>query len=139
MVMRPLHSRCDGGLDMTALETRGASRERVLMFALVTVQNSTEQIRVRVYDLSPHGLRAEGNVGAQPGEQLEVDFRAAGKSSGVVAWRDGHIFGIEFQQAIEPERARRAIIAKDQGGYRPPWYVRGLGHDKDCIGPSRKV
>ena len=124
---------------MSPLETRGVTRERVLMLATMTVANGPEQHRVRIRDLSAQGVQAEGDLVAQPGEQVEIDFAAAGKARGVVAWRDGKVLGLELEQEIEPDVVRRAIIASDEDGYRPPWYVRGLARERECIGPTRKV
>ena len=124
---------------MSPLETRQVTRERVLMLANVTIANEPEHHRVRIRDLSAQGVQAEGDVGAHPGVQVEIDFGAAGKARGVVAWRDGTVLGLELEHEIEPDVVRRAIIGSDEGGYRPPWYVRGLGRERECIGPTRKV
>ena len=95
---------------MSPLETRGVTREHVLMFAKVRVANGPEQHRVRIRDLSAQGVQTEGDV-----------------------------LGLKLEQKIEPDVVRRAIIGNDEGGYLPPWYVRGLGRERNCIGPTRKV
>ena len=124
---------------MSPLETRGVTREHVLMFAKLRVANGPEQHRVRIRDLSAQGVQTEGDVGAQHGDQVEVDFGAAGTVAAVVAWCDGAVLGLKLEQKIEPDVVRRAIIGNDEGGYLPPWYVRGLGRERTCIGPTRKV
>lgn len=124
---------------MSTLETRETRRERVLMFANVALESSSEQHRVRIRDMSAHGVQVEGDLGAEPGEQVEIDFGAAGKATGVVARRDGTVLGLKLDGAIEPDAIRRAITTKDESGYQTPWYVRGLGHEKDCIGPTRNL
>lgn len=101
---------------MTALETRAVTRERVLMFAQMIVASSSEQHRVRIRDLSAQGVQAEGDVEVQLGEQVEVDFGAAGKVTGLVARRDGLVLGLRLEQEIEPDAVRRALFGKDEGG-----------------------
>lgn len=124
---------------MNALETRAVTRERVLMFAQMTVASSHEQHRVRIRDLSAQGVQAEGDVDVQLGDRVEFDFGAAGKVPGLVAQRDGLVLGLRLEQKIEPDVVRRALCGKNEGGYRPPWYVRGLDRKTDLIGPSRTV
>ena len=124
---------------MNPLETRQVTRERVLMFAQVRVANSSDQHRVRIRDLSAQGVQSEGDIEAQLGDHVEIDFGAAGKVWGVVTRRDGRVLGLKLDEEIEPDVIRRAITTKDEGCYRPPWYVRGLGREKNCIGPTRKV
>ena len=131
-------AKCDGGLKLNLLDTRDVARERMLMFAKLMLANTSEH-RVRIRDLSAQGVQAEGDVGTQPGEQVDVDFGAAGKAAAVVAWCDGAVIGLKFDQEIEPELVRRAISGRDERAYHPPWYVRVLGRERHTLGPPRKV
>ena len=117
-------AKCDGGLKLNLLDTRDVARERMLIFAKL---------------MSAQGVQAEGDVGTQPGEQVDVDFGAAGKAAAVVAWCDGAVIGLKFDQEIEPELVRRAISGRDERAYHPPWYVRVLGRERHTLGPPRKV
>lgn len=124
---------------MNAVETRQHRRERVLMFAQVTLGSGPEQHRVRIRDLSAHGVQIEGDIDAHLGELVQIDFGEAGKATGVIARLDDKVFGLNLDEAIEPDAVRRALSTKAETGYRPPWYVQNLGREKDCIGPTLKV
>ena len=119
--------------------TRGAARERVLLLARLTIEDGSEDQRIRVLDLSEHGLRGEGDVLLHPGEHVEVDFGSAGKVKGVVAWCDSPTFGISLKRDIEPGAVRNTVIHKDTDTYEPPRFVRGLAQAEEPLGPPRKV
>jgi hypothetical protein len=121
------------------LETRGSSREHVLLLAQLTVDDGSSRHRIRMRDLSPRGLRAQGDVPVTPGQLVEVDFGSAGTVKGVIAWKDDGLFGVALEQEIDPAVVRRATIQKCEGSYEAPRFVRHLAPPEKTCGPARKV
>lgn len=124
---------------MTKLETRQRDRDRVLMFAQVSIENQAERHRVRLHDLSPRGVRAEGDVSVCPNMRLEIEFGKAGSAMGTVAWCDGQIFGLALEKDIEPDAVRRATIQAAQPSYEAPTFVRSHASNLDIGGLRRRV
>jgi hypothetical protein len=119
-------------------ETRGSSRQHVLLLAQLTIGGGSPH-RIRVRDLSANGLRAEGDVSVTPGQLVEVDFGSAGRVSGVIVWRDKATFGVALEQEIEPAVVRCATLQKCEGSYEAPRFVRPLAQIEKVCGPNRNL
>jgi len=121
------------------LETRGSSREHVLLLAKLTIKDGSTHHRIRIRDLSARGVRAEGDVSVTPGQLVQLDFGTAGAVTGVIAWRDSALFGVALDQEIDPAVVRRATLQKCEGSYEAPRFVRHLPQAQKICGPTRKV
>ena len=124
---------------MSDLETRGATRDSLLLLADVMVENSSQSMRVRVRNISATGLMAEGSVAVERGSRVMVDLRAAGQVWGSVAWCEGNRFGIAFDTEVDPVLARSATAQEPGSHYEAPHFVRGLTPAPVNIRNFRKV
>ncbi len=93
---------------MSTVDTRQLSRDSLFVMAKVKVEGdaaSTEHT-IKVRNLSPGGLMAEGKVKVTRGTLVNVDLRNLGWVEGTVAWKQDDRFGIAFLEDIDPKQAR---------------------------------
>jgi hypothetical protein len=120
--------------DMTDTESHERGSERRNFF-LGTNLSFAERgpLTARVRNLSGGGmmveLAEEPEDELQRGERLSAELRNIGRVRGEVAWVSGRRFGIKFDREIDPEAARKPIVA----GEGTPDYV------KPVLVPSRWV
>lgn len=90
-------------------------------------------ISARVRNLSGGGmmvdLAQEPEEELQRGERVVAELRNIGRVKGEVAWVSGRRFGIKFDREIDPEAARKPIVA----GEGTPDFV------KPVLVPSRSL
>jgi hypothetical protein len=90
-------------------------------------------LSARVRNLSGGGmmveLAEEPEDELQRGERLSAELRNIGRVKGEVAWVGGRRFGIKFDREIDPEAARKPVVA----GEGTPDYV------KPVLVPSRSL
>ena len=87
-------------------ENRQIARDSLFVMACLRLKGSPEEHRVRVRNLSPGGLMAEGTLDVVPGLGLEIDIRNVGWVDGTVAWVQDNRFGIAFNREIDPQIVR---------------------------------
>lgn len=92
---------------MTGVETRSVSRDSLFLLAGVRVENTSEQFRVRVRNLSDGGMMGEGPLRVTRGNRVEVELRNVGTVGGNVAWVQDQRFGIAFDEEIDSQMARK--------------------------------
>jgi hypothetical protein len=120
--------------DMTDTESHERGSERRNFF-LGTNLSFAERgpLTARVRNLSGGGmmveLAEEPEDELQRGERLSAELRNIGRVRGEVAWVSGRRFGIKFDREIDPEAARKPIVA----GEGTPDYV------KPVLVPSRSL
>ena len=88
---------------MAHVDTRQQARENLLLHALLKVEadaSGTEH-RVKLRNLSPAGLMAEGDVKVSPGSRVSVELPNLGWVDGSVAWKQDNRFGIAFAREID--------------------------------------
>lgn len=90
---------------MTSVDTRQLSRNS--FFLLADVEHEGESVRMKVRNLSPGGMMAEGNLAVDRGARLKVSLRNIGTIDAVVAWVEGSRFGVAFAREIDPALARK--------------------------------
>ena len=76
----------------------------------------TQPIRIR--NLSSTGLMADSQLAYDEGAAVEVELRGIGTVGGEIVWVRGGRMGITFNETIDPRRARRPIVAKDDDHLR---------------------
>ncbi|MBU6269413.1 MAG: PilZ domain-containing protein [Sphingomonadales bacterium] len=87
-------------------ENRQITRDSLFVMACLRLKGSLEEHRVRVRNLSPGGLMAEGQLGVVPGIPLEIEIRNVGWIDASVAWVQDNRFGIAFSREIDPQIVR---------------------------------
>lgn len=91
---------------MSAVDTRHISRDSLFLAADVRLDGAADGHRVKVRNLSPGGMMADGEAPVVRGSIITVDLRNIGCVEGTVAWVQGNRFGIAFNKEIDPKRAR---------------------------------
>jgi hypothetical protein len=94
---------------MANVETRQVDRDSLLLIAQVRVDGGEAEYRVKVRNLSPGGMMAEGSAPVARGSLVSVGLRNIGWVEGSVAWKQDDRFGIAFVDEIDPKVARAPI------------------------------
>lgn len=108
---------------MGQVETRQIERDSLLLMAAVRVDRGGPGHRVKVRNLSPGGMMAEGEVRVCRGAPVTVELRNIGEVAGSVAWIQGNRFGVAFAEEIDPKLAR-APVATGPGDLASPRFTR---------------
>ncbi|NBC37667.1 PilZ domain-containing protein [Novosphingobium sp. FSY-8] len=91
---------------MTELEQRHIARDSLFVMAGLRVAGMDKEFRVKIRNLSPGGLMAEGGPRVVRGTPVIMDIRNVGQVPGVVAWVQDARFGVAFDEEIDPKTAR---------------------------------
>jgi len=94
-------------------EHRSKDRDSLFMLATMRLTGQSEELRIKVRNLSPGGMMAECPVHVECGERLLTDLRNIGWVSGRVAWVMENRFGVTFDREIDCKTVRRPLIAGD--------------------------
>ena len=121
---------------MSAVDTRHANRESMLLMASVAIEGQAEPVRVRVRNLSPTGMMAEGEFTVERGGRVTVELRNIGKIKGSIAWVHAERIGIAFDTEIEPRMVRTKIEHK---GSDVPVFARPALDAASYDDPNRRV
>lgn len=89
--------------------SRAADRDSLFLQAGLTVPGHAEPFIVRVRNLSPGGMLAEGKLRIEQGAAVEVELRNIGPVGGRVVWAGVGKFGIAFDHPIDPQAVRRQV------------------------------
>ncbi|OYW46066.1 MAG: pilus assembly protein PilZ [Sphingomonadales bacterium 32-68-7] len=98
---------------MSNVDTRQVNRDSLFLLANLRVTGQDGVHRIKVRNLSPGGMMAEGEVRVTRGSLVTVELRNIGWVDGSVAWRQDNRFGIAFIEEIDPKLARAAGPAGD--------------------------
>jgi len=112
--------------------SRSADRDSLFMQANLSLTNGGKPAVVRVRNLSPGGMLAEGSVRVAEGAAIEVELRNIGPVPGRVVWVGEGKFGIAFERQIDPHVVRRQVKTESDlpphlrrtGLERAPFYRR---------------
>jgi hypothetical protein len=94
---------------MASVETRQVDRDSLLLIAQLRVDGGEAEYRVKVRNLSPAGMMAEGSAPVGRGSLVSVGLRNVGWVEGSVAWKQDDRFGIAFAEEIDPKDARAPV------------------------------
>ncbi|WP_420384202.1 PilZ domain-containing protein [Novosphingobium sp.] len=87
---------------MTDIDHRQVGRDSLFLMADLRVEGQAGDHRVKVRNLSAHGMMAECTVRVTSGVGVEVNLRNIGWVAGRVAWIQDNRFGIAFGNEIDP-------------------------------------
>jgi PilZ domain len=93
---------------MAGNEQRHINRDSLFMLACLRLNGQEPVRRVKIRNLSPGGLLAEGDMRVVTGTPLEIELRNLGWIAGSVAWVQENRFGIAFAEEIDPKSVRAA-------------------------------
>lgn len=106
---------------VTDIDHRQVGRDSLFLMADVRIEGQAGDHRVKVRNLSAHGMMAECTVRVTPGAGVEVNLRNVGWVPGRVAWIQDNRFGIAFLEEIDP----RLVRASNAGpGEHTPRYLK---------------
>jgi len=97
-------------------ESHERASERRNFFLSTTLSfPARPSVTARVRNLSGGGmmieLTEEPDPEFVPGERLTAEVRHVGRVKGEIAWAGGRRFGIKFDREIDPEAARKPVVA----------------------------
>ena len=87
-------------------EQRQTARDTVLVMAQLQVDGRDGEHLVRIRNLSPAGLMAEGNVQVVRGQAVWIALPDVGRVEGSVAWVQDNRFGVAFHHSADPSPAQ---------------------------------
>lgn len=107
----------------------GIDRAATRINFFLTTEVSSERhpaMTARVRNLSAGGMMIEFKVEPEPeltfAAPVVAQLRGIGRVRGRIAWSEGARFGIKFDNAIDPELARKSVV----GGATTPDYAKPL-------------
>lgn len=109
---------------MSNIDTRQVNRDSLFLLAQVRVDGQPGASRVKVRNLSPAGMMAEGDVKVVRGTLVSVELRNIGWVEGTVAWRQDNRFGIAFIDEIDPAVVRAPAAPEEPAEFEIPRYTR---------------
>ena len=92
---------------------RDKDRDSLFLQADVRIPGKSDQMRVRVRNLSSGGLMAEAPIEVERGDIVHVELRNVGDVTGKVAWKAEGRFGIAFDRPIDPKQVRNPVGSTD--------------------------
>ncbi|HEV2567510.1 MAG TPA: PilZ domain-containing protein [Sphingomonas sp.] len=106
---------------------RDRASERRNFFLSTNLAGLSEgTLNARVRNLSAGGMMVELAAEPEPeivrGQRLTAELRNIGRIKGEIAWCEGRRFGIRFDREINPEAARKPLVA----GEGTPDYVKPI-------------
>lgn len=125
---------------MSNVDTRQVNRDSLFLLANLRVTGQDGMHRVKVRNLSPGGMMAEGEVRVTRGSLVAVELRNIGWVDGSVAWRQDNRFGIAFIEEIDPKLARAAGPAGEgEQNHTAPTFARSAPPAAADVSRLRKI
>ena len=91
------------------------TRKRDSLLLMGTIKAAGDYARqtqpIRIHNLSSTGLMANSQLDYDQGATVEVDIRGLGIIKGEIVWVRGARMGINFNEPVDPQRARRTKAA----------------------------
>lgn len=91
---------------MNTIDTRQSRRDSLFLLGQLRVGGLEALHPVKIRNLSPRGMMAEGDVDVPRGTPVSVELRQIGWVEGIVAWKQDNRFGIALIDEIDPSAAR---------------------------------
>ncbi len=101
---------------------RSAPRDSLFLLTNLMTPEGVPLGKARVRNLSATGLMADCERAVPAGARVEFELRGIGKIAGSVAWSREDRIGISFEEAIDPQLARKPVGAGQ--GQAVPDYLR---------------
>lgn len=88
------------------------TRKRDSLLLMGTIKAAGDYTRqtqpIRIHNLSSTGLMANSQLDYDEGAIVEVEIRGLGIVKGEIVWVRGAKMGINFDEPVDPQRARRS-------------------------------
>lgn len=94
---------------------RTAPRDSLFLLTSLSTPEGAPLGKARIRNLSATGMMADCERPVPVGVQVVLDLRGVGRVTGVVAWSREDKIGLSFDEAIDPQLAR-----KPPGSGAPP-------------------
>ncbi|WP_420144069.1 PilZ domain-containing protein [Sphingobium sp.] len=103
---------------------RTAPRDSLFLLTTLSTPDGAQLGKARIRNLSATGLMADCERAVPSGIQVICDLRGVGQVSGTIAWSRDDKIGLAFDEAIDPQLARKPVSGNGplQGGV--PDYLR---------------
>ncbi|HUD95346.1 PilZ domain-containing protein [Sphingobium sp.] len=101
---------------------RSAPRDSLFLLTSISTADGIDLGKARIRNLSATGLMADCERAVAAGTRIELELRGVGKVSGSVAWSREDKIGVAFDEAIDPQLARKPVAAA--GSQQMPDYLR---------------
>lgn len=98
------------------------ARDSLFLLADMTFEDSGEQHKVKVRNLSPGGMMIESDLDVAQGQRVITVLRNIGPVHGQIAWTRNARFGVAFDRTINPKLARQPV----GGSGEVPRYLRTI-------------
>ena len=109
---------------MSSVDTRHLNRDSMFLLAELRLAGDETAHRIKVRNLSPGGMMAEGDITPQRGTRIAVNLRNIGWVEGSVAWVQDKRFGIALAEEIDPKLARAPVGQMAEGELHAPRFTR---------------
>lgn len=94
---------------MTEAENRHTARDSLVVEVDLRLGDENHDHTVRMRNLSPRGMMAEGDVKAARGMAVWVNLHGLGWTEGTVAWVQDNRFGVAFRDEIDPHAVQMPL------------------------------
>lgn len=88
---------------------RSAPRDSLFLLTTLTTLDGAPLGKARVRNLSATGLMADCERAVPAGVRILLDLRGIGQIVGSVAWAREDKIGVAFDEAIDPQLARKPV------------------------------
>ncbi len=93
-----------------SLESQEArARDSLFLLADLTIEDSGQQHKVKVRNLSAGGMMVESDLDVTQGQSIVVNLRNIGPVRGEIAWARSGRFGVAFNRPVNPKLARKPV------------------------------
>lgn len=121
---------------MSGVDTRHLDRDSLFLMAEIRLEGTEKSERLKVRNLSPGGMMAEGAMDVVAGTRLSINLRNIGWVKGNVAWVQESRFGVAFDKEIDPKLPRQQVGSGDAAA---PRFTRAAGFSDPDTSRLRKV
>ncbi len=102
---------------------RAAPRDSLFLLTSLTTLDGVNLGKARVRNLSANGLMADCERAVPAGIKIVLELRGIGRVTGFVAWSRDNKIGLAFDEAIDPQLARKPVSV-GQSRLALPDYLR---------------
>lgn len=104
---------------------RGARRDSLFLLTVLSSPQGVNLGTARVRNLSATGMMADCERPFAKGDRVSMTLRGVGTVTGTIAWAKDDRVGIAFDEAIDPQLARKPVGQGKQDEH-VPGYLRKL-------------
>ncbi|MEJ7926463.1 PilZ domain-containing protein [Sphingobium sp. AN641] len=88
---------------------RSAARDSLFLLTTISSAEGANLGKARIRNLSATGLMADCERAIPAGIAVSVELRGVGQVTGHVAWSRNNMIGMAFDEAIDPQLARKPV------------------------------